>query len=769
MNKEKNIKRSRVSIAVGKTTQIINDRHERDQSWTYDPRLVEYTHRYTIADAALAMEDDGTDAYLNAVHAMSFFVTKNGSLPGSETYKKEVYEEGLSVVDPAMIELVKQISDKEDYNPIGITPVKFDQPLNIPASPAYRAPPVHPMIIGAQLRCQAKFGDNHTYPFLAAHAKHNGTGVKVTLVTAQDKEAIKRAVFKNARYTGTDFPTKELYLAGVQIATQFKLHTKQLDLSFDYYPTVDLFDKNSSMGYIPTKFFKTNSQGFTRPILNPKKRDAPGAPTEALFRFKEECAAYLRGEVDKVPSLGPEIESHKLELLHWVQAFEWGDKTSTNTTDNMQYKQRLFYISSAIAFGLDKTVFGGLSNVARYFMSAIGIEVTNGGLLEMSDLLTGSEASPLYERWEEIAEKWEEKEGIDLRERVYGEGDWESYDMTLAMKLLAFVVGIVFTMYKKSVLSDPLLRLLLAIAHRNNVVKVMYVYLFNTFFRVVGRFLSGKFGTSFMGTLCSMMLFMCYRARLMDKYPGDELLSDILGNWMFIPFFYSDDHIAGWPKVLERYKLHSDSKDPWDDFVRMCIDLFGMRYKLGFEERFSSMVGEVHFVTTTTGYKQLIERTVPSPSFLKFRIVQVYLDDEPIYQPIPMKDLLEVVTKLGYGVKSSASPDRELAKVIALAHLNTNLEGYSVLRHYYDELVRSGATLSPEQLEAFLSDGESHSFHLLRQSGSVSPEFPSLASIFEKQYEGYRNKTGFCPRDPYGNKILAPDKYELWNPQPSLV
>jgi len=277
---------------------------------------------------------------------------------------------------------------------------------------------------------------------------------------------------------------------------------------------------------------------------------------------------------------------------------------------------------------------------------------------------------------------------------------------------------------------------------------------------------SGKYGTSVGDTLYQVILFFVYRDAMLRKYPGDELVHDVFQWHMFLMFLYGDDHIARWPKVFgEMYKLYPESTDCLDDFVNYCKQNFGMKYKAGFEERYSNPVGDVYFFTTESGFRQVPELTVKSPSFLKHRIVRVHLDGVMWDDPVPMKDLIDVVSKLGFGVKSSASLNRELAKTVAMAHLTTNLEGHCILRDYYDILRTMGAELTPEILSDFLDKPETNSLYLLRESGDCSASFPSLLTVFEKQYIGYNAKSGFCPRDNYGNKISAPRKYELWFPR----
>jgi len=191
---------------------------------------------------------------------------------------------------------------------------------------------------------------------------------------------------------------------------------------------------------------------------------------------------YVYGYTDEIPSLGPEVESQKFELIHWLNIWEWGDAYhKSSETDQYMMKQRLFYISGSLNFTLDKLMMHPFSNRARYFMSAIGIEVTNGGLLELWDILEGNEYSPLYHPWERVIRKWQAR-GIDLSEVVFGEGDWSSYDQTLCAVVLAVVFGMVLCMFETVILSDPVIKMLFTLFLFNNVIKVMYVYLFAAFF-----------------------------------------------------------------------------------------------------------------------------------------------------------------------------------------------------------------------------------------------------------------------------------------------
>jgi len=151
-------------------------------------------------------------------------------------------------------------------------------------------------------------------------------------------------------------------------------------------------------------------------------------------------------------------------------------------------------------------------------------------------------------------------------------------------------------------------------------------------------------------------------------------------------------------------------------------------------------------------------------SFLKYTLVQIFYDKEPFLTPIPMKHPKDAVSKCGWSVNASKNISLEMAKVVALAFLNTNPEVHCFLEKYHEALAKRGAILTPEIMETIMSHPEGISMYLLSQTyvKGVDIKFPSLLDNYKKQYNGYRRRTGFVPLDKYGRQKLDRDKRKMW-------
>jgi len=331
---------------------------------------------------------------------------------------------------------------------------------------------------------------------------------------------------------------------------------------------------------------------------------------------------------------------------------------------------------------------------------------------------------------------------------------------------LGFAFATVFTLYSREYLEDPVTRLMFSIFHSNQVSKVMYVYLMAMFLYVIGRMFSGRTGTSTGDTVYNQIMVYLYRIHLNMKYPGNELISDIFLYSFFQVNIYGDDHLVGSPIVLANFLLYEDSGSTLQDFVRFCVEKVGMKYKYSAFATHRNLYGVRKFYEIDGDWVEDLNEYVSSPSFLKYRVAKIYFDDVEFSHCIPLKDPLEIVTKLAYSIKSSVSMEAELAKVIAIAHLATHPEAYSMCRRYYDVLIRNGAYISEESLQKLIDQNLLDDGILYQMSqDSLSTNFPSLSDLYIKQIEGFNNKTGFCPLDVFGNVVPAPDKYRVFYPR----
>jgi len=171
------------------------------------------------------------------------------------------------------------------------------------------------------------------------------------------------------------------------------------------------------------------------------------------------------------------------------------------------------------------------------------------------------------------------------------------------------------------------------------------------------------------------------------------------------------------------------------------------------------------FFTADDGVPHEVEElTKWGMTFLKYSIVQTYVDGEPFLSPIPMKQAKDAILKCGWSVSSSKNIALETAKVVALAYLNTNPEVHYQLKVVYDCLVKRGGHVTPEIMQMVMEKPDSISLYLLsQQKGAVDGvEFPTLEENYRKQYKGYMSRRGFVPLDAYGREKSNDEKVEMW-------
>jgi hypothetical protein len=742
-----------------------------DYALNYDPRLISDFDRMIEFADTLDLSGVPPADVLDSVYGhmiMAYHMT-GGMLPPSPLMKSWL-DKNLEIVAPEFVETYKRISTYESFHPLDVTEVKFDGFIDVPPSATYDVPVVDPDIIIALAQVENNMPYLTTTPLVGYS---NGVdGRPIRNVTAQDLRGVCEAnkKFDDYRRVDDDVNFNDLYLCSMDIVRALgedgEYDPEFVESLADSDGLISGIDKDSSMGYTNLKFFD-EEDGVVRNVSNPRKRDAIPAQVDNFEMYKSEMNAYLLGLREDIPYPGPLFEAHKLEILTHLEYWDTCEEyVSADEVNKGKMKQRLFYMSASLALMADNVVFKTLVNTMRYWMSAIGIKTTEGGLLEMWDIVLGKRTSPLKQRWRRV-ERWAwHKHGVDLKKRRYGEGDWSSYDTTLVAMVMAAAIGTAFSIFSKT--GDPLIRLLAITCHGLAITKVMYMYLADQFYRVQGRMFSGVLITSTIDTVYQIVLFLYYCKMLLKKFSDNELLREVVAAQMFIMFFYGDDHIAGWPVWMEQFKLEDGAKDTLDDFVMMCVSKFGMKYKTSASQRYEDgeVIGEIHFMTSEYDGVPL---EVPSLtrlgcSFLKYTLVQIHFDKQPFLTPIPMKHPKDATAKCGWSVNASKNVSLEMAKVVALAFLNTNPEVHVFLEAYHDALSKRGAVLTPEVMDSILAHPDGISMYLLAQvyNKEVELKFPSLLDNFKKQYDGYRRRTGFQPLDKRGRIKLDDRKRKMW-------
>lgn len=742
-----------------------------DYALNYDPNLISDFDRMLEFSETLDLSGVPAEEVLDTVymHMVMAFHMDETTLPASPELKAWL-SKNVDVVAPEFVNTYKKISTCEFFQPIDVSEVKFDGFIHAPPSATYDVPVVDPDVFIALAQVENSNPHFTTTPLVGF--AHGVDGRPVRNVTAQDMRGVCEANKKFHDYKRVDDSVdfNDLYLSSMEIVRALGedgcYDQEFVSTLTDGQGHISAIDKESSMGYSNVEFFDS-IDGIVRKVSNPRKRDAIPAQLDNFEMYKSEMNAYLCGIRDDIPYPGPLFEAHKLEIIshleYWDTCDEYMDADEVN---KVLMKQRLFYMSASLALLADNVVFKTLINTMRYWMSAIGIKVTEGGLLEMWDIVLGKRSSPLKQRWRRV-ERWAwHKHGVDLKTRRYGEGDWSSYHTTLVAMVMAAAIGTAFSIFSKT--GDPLVRLLAITCHGLAITKVMYMYLADQFYRVQGRMFSGVLITSTIDTVYQILLFLYYCKMLLRKYPDNELLREVVAAQMFIMFFYGDDHIAGWPVWMEQFKLDDGARDTLDDFVSMCVSKFGMKYKVSASQRYEEdeVVGEIHFYTSEYDGVPLEVKSLTrlGCTFLKYSVMQIFLDKKPFLSPIPMKHPKDAVVKCGWSVNASKNSSLEMAKVVALAFLNTNPEVHCFLECYYNALGKRGAILSPEVMDSIMSSPDGISMYLLSNTyvRGVEMKFPSLLDNFKKQYIGYRNKTGFQPLDKYGHVKLTKEKHAMW-------
>jgi len=739
-----------------------------DYAMNYDPGLISGFEQLVTHAEMCDFPVDSDEKLIDMVyrHMIIAYATQQ-RLPASERMTNW-FSKHMDMLQPEFIASYKMMALSEEFQPKGVEKAVYENYTKVPPAPKYDRPTVDPRIPAAQIAVHNEFPEFTVPPFVGFSQTYDG--VDLRFVTAQDPQAIKEATLKFNNYGG-DYSTinyNDLHLSTLEIISHIGdgFDPELVEVCLDIGTIREALDKETSLGYLPASFYD-NIDGVDVEVPAPKKRDALDASQDAFQIFLLRVSDYITGKLLELPHPGPLYESHKLELIAHLEFFDQRpDYMDADEAAKAGMKQRLFYMSATLALMIDNAIFKPLLLRARYWLSAIGIKVTEGGLLEMWDIVMGKRTSPLKQRWRRVKRFLWHYHGVDIGDRKFGEGDWSSYDTTLAAMVMASALSAAFAAYSEH--SDPLVRLLAVVAHGQNITKIMWMYLADQFFRVDGRMFSGVLITSTIDTVYQMVLYIYYMKRLMRKFPDDVPLREMLSSWMFIMFFYGDDHVASWPVLMENYKLFEDAEDPLDDFVKLCVREFGMMYKTKAAARYDEgdVIGEIYFSTDNPKRipLEIEDLTLYGMTFLKYSVVQVYIDGEPFLEPIPMKHPKDTPVKLGWSVSASKNHNLELAKVIALAYLNTNPELHVMLKAYYDALVVGGAQLSDEIVENFLSRPEGLSMYLLADAfkDSKTFEFPSLISNYMKQYTGYAERSGFNPLSSSGAIIPWEEKIKMW-------
>lgn len=623
--------------------------------------------------------------------------------------------------------------------------------------PQFEKPAVSPLLIKAALTCAARYDQfNHGFlrAFYAKHGKHcfNISGSSITAYESQ----LNKLKFNQISPSYQAAPA--LHLAFLKMVRQWGVTSYSLRFQVNYDKLRNLLNKDTSIGFVPMKFLEV-VQGGLRKASGLKKKDIVEHALQAFESYVAAMEEWVAGTRLGSP---PRITVVDVEMLKFEVLWNHDELDDPNVTakelDSALEKVRLFYMSSIFDYMLSVVSYKHISESVRYCESALGVKPESGGLQVIWRLLNLEDPT---EEQLKIIEKWRAR-GIDLAIRVFGQGDWSKYDQTLLAMVLLFVCMFAWPFFswtddEQDPISRDAARVMYFQFVVSNIQKIMYVNA-HGFYEVFGCMFSGKFITSIGDTIYQMLLKRVYFERLLRKYKNDELLEDIIAHSFILFFFYGDDHLASWPKVLDDmgYRLYSDSTSLLKDFINFCVREFGMNHKEKEFKLFSNAYSQRYFSVIDGVFVEDLSLSVEGPTFLKNQVAEVYVkmsDSWEYVDRLPYRLTVDIVCKMMLTTSSTGNIALAVMGLRSLARLcSGNLEAYSMVRVLESEIRPLVGDITPEMWESFASVVSENSMRRAIRTG----DFPSLDVLILEQRDGFSNNS-YVPKD--FNGYVAPKSY----------
>lgn len=658
-------------------------------------------------------------------------------------------------VASCMVSVVRKNVKMGEFSPDCAVRVKVKGAPPVPPPPKFKPVRVHHSVPLALLKMEAKFKGCFNHPFTLGYWAKDG--LTLSHVTGMRDDAYYNTIckFNNNKMAPSEDVMGELALATATLLRKVgvsKIDPIPLDLSFDHVYDINK-GKDTSAGFLPFNVEQYYEGEITSRRKNQKK-DVAYFVADMTEKYVASVKEYVHGRSTDPPlQVFVEMETQKYEILRWMEVYR-EDKLSEDFVIKCLEKVRIFYCSSAFNFAIDKTVFTPVSNAFKFYQNAIGVRVQDGGFQQIWDILTGGDTSPLRDKWEAAFEAFPE-----LRERQYGEGDWQKYDFTLLAAVLACVAGMSVPFFTPDENIDELtLRYLLAEFVFNTVFKTVYINGLGSFYDIWGCMFSGKYITSIGDTLYQMILFMAYKKRVLAKYPSNKIIQLVMELEMCMFFFYGDDHVGGWPVYMNDYTLYDASKNVLDDFITFCTEIYGMQYKTNTYFVSSDPYSRVYFDKTVAGYKENLEHPdrFLSNSFLQNRLARVYMrnssDSDYVYVGMGTYRETDVIfAKLS--MSTGATRDPQLYQCLLISHAQLcsgNPEAYSAIFRLYEHFRSRYSAPDDDVWERFGKMKLGNSIAMLKNDFYKS--FPSYHSLMARQREGYMNMQGFRAFDFLGQE-----------------
>jgi hypothetical protein len=647
-------------------------------------------------------------------------------------------------IDPIFYNQLQDENFKAHFQPacakkVTITPV----PLHAP-HPKFSPLQVHESLVSLVAYMDGKYTD-FNYPMcLGFCAKW---GLSLNHLTGRRYEAYQNTLSKLNR--NQICPSEDIHAEMVYAVDLLLMRFDVKNISFELEITPEqilgaIEGKKTSIGYVGSKFYMTNKFGESEQITI-KKESSYNLLIKMINDYIDEIHEYFtQGEGEYPHPVFIEVECLKKEVLRYCRI--WLDEDpGLDYIEKALNKVRIFYISNVLRVVLDKICFESVSKMFRYYQSAIGVKILDGGYVTLDDILHGTPFSPLYELWEAVYERFP-----FLRERQYGSGDWSGYDQRLLASILSLVAGICVPFFSNT--DDPVVSAVLIDFIYNVAIKTLYIYATNTHYEVFGCMFSGKWITSSGDTVYQMIVFQTYVNRLIEKYPNDPVLEAVVSSNMLTFFFFGDDHKGGWPKYMNKYKLYSDSQNIFNDFQNFCERVAGFEVKqaenqLVDDTPFSSLYFE------SKGDIIVENRNHPDRrmgiKFLQYYSADIYLDENFI-GTYPYRDTCDMVARMTSSPEASRYAETILCKFISSGYLALgNLEFYSQVSQAYIKFSEWYPPPDKDDWNFYLSLKKGGTE---RRAGLGESPFPDLMEVLERHDFGRSLGLGFTGYDAFSEK-----------------
>jgi len=745
-----------------KTYLLNNDNSEKQYSndmYQYIAAFMQ-VHAITIhTDEGLVIDDimmehSDFDQYIRDMFALVNLSKTNRQFPSRlREILTRTNLKGLSANDPKFIEAFMELENMTFFNPACATKVELS-PSPVQAKlPTFSYPEIDPDLQEILFELDfvyPQFNCSFVQGLLAwqGHTVRNVTGFSYKAYLNQLNKLHKNIVAPSSEWT------PRLLLSTLKLMNRWGVTSPPTRFEYNRDKLLKLLNKNTSIGYMVDQFMVYTSLGYV-PVTSLKKKDVALHALDIFEEWIDDIDRFISGELTEFPRLVfMDLEMVKHEVV-------WNHEVIMKTMNEdqlsqLEHKVRLFYMSSVEDYILSSVTYSIVGESLRYYESAIGVKAEAGGLQIIYDKLSPDN---LTEEQHEVIDEYSEV--ADLSEFQYGQGDWESFDQTLLAVVLIFVAFFSKPFFDPGEYSKKKFDLIFMHFVQSVVQKVMHVFAYG-YYEVFGCMFSGKYITSVGDTLYQMILKSTYLNELAKKYANNKMVLDIISSGLIMFFFYGDDHLARWPKIMNNFLLYTDSTCLLTDYIAFCCKNFGSRCKLKELKIFDNLYGQHYFDCIDGVMVENLTLAVEGPMFLKNSVSNVYasLGDVVDYKKVgvfPYRSTLDVSSKLNYSLNASSDVRIVMCQASSMARLcSGNLEAYEMCYRLYMEIQSRYGDPTIDDWKIFYESNKSRSLHGVIEVGSA---FPSLSYLHKIQNDGFESGEGFVAKDRSGNVAAANDLY----------